>query len=227
MQTQPLVCVHFSCVEVSYKQKGGYLMDQNKVGRFIAKCRKEKGLTQSVLAERIGVSDRAVSKWETGKNMPDSGIMLELCSILDVNVNELLTGERMNTMENYKEKAEENLMTLNREKELHAKRLLGLRKVICVIGFIAFFVQILASVYAPNSIWTVVLATSAIIELVITIGCVAIINQKAGFYECENCGKKYVPSMTAIIFAPHRGLTKYLKCPNCGKWTWNKKRLTK
>lgn len=178
-------------------------MDQNKVGRFIAKCRKEKGLTQSVLAERIGVSDRAVSKWETGKNMPDSGIMLELCSILDVNVNELLTGERMNTMENYKEKAEENLMTLNREKELHAKRLLSLRKVICVIGFIAFFVQILASVYAPNSMWTVVLAASAIIELV------------------------YVPSMTAIIFAPHRGLTKYLKCPNCGKWTWNKKRLTK
>lgn len=202
-------------------------MDQNKVGRFIAKCRKEKGLTQSVLAERIGVSDRAVSKWETGKNMPDSGLMLELCSILEVNVNELLTGERMNSMENYKEKAEKNLMELNREKELHAKRLLSLRKVICVIGFFAFFVQFLASLYVPNSIWTIVLSVSAIIELLITCGCAAIINQKAGFYECENCGEKYVPSMAAIIFAPHEGLKKYLKCPNCGKWTWNNKRLTK
>lgn len=202
-------------------------MDQNKVGRFIAKCRKEKGLTQSVLAERIGVSDRAVSKWETGKNMPDTGLILELCSILDININELFTGERMNSMENYKEKAEENLIALNREKELHAKRLLQLRRVICVIGIVAFCVQGFASLYAPNLIWTIVLSVSAVMELLIACGCAAIINQKTGFYECGNCGEKYVPGMAAIVLAPHEGLEKYLKCPNCGKRTWNKKRLTK
>ncbi len=67
-------------------------MDQIKIGKFIASCRKEQGMTQAVLAEKLGISDRAVSKWETGKSMPDSGIMLELCELLKINVNELLSG---------------------------------------------------------------------------------------------------------------------------------------
>ena len=67
-------------------------MDQIKIGKFIASCRKEQGMTQAILAEKLGISDRAVSKWETGKSMPDSGIMLELCDLLKINVNELLSG---------------------------------------------------------------------------------------------------------------------------------------
>ena len=70
-------------------------MDQIKIGKFIASCRKEEGMTQAELAEKLGISDRAVSKWETGKSMPDSGIMLELCGFLKINVNELLSGERI------------------------------------------------------------------------------------------------------------------------------------
>ena len=66
-------------------------MDQIKIGKFIASCRKEEGMTQAELAEKLGISDRAVSKWETGKSMPDSGIMLELCGFLKINVNELLS----------------------------------------------------------------------------------------------------------------------------------------
>ena len=70
-------------------------MDQIKIGKFIASCRKEQGMTQAVLAEKLGISDRAISKWETGKSMPDSGIMLDLCELLKINVNELLSGERI------------------------------------------------------------------------------------------------------------------------------------
>jgi len=81
-------------------------MDQVKIGKFIASCRKEQGMTQAVLADKLGISDRAVSKWETGKSMPDSSIMLELCGYLQINVNELLSGERI-SMENYDKKAEE------------------------------------------------------------------------------------------------------------------------
>ncbi len=77
-----------------------------KIGKFIAACRKEKGLTQMQLAEKLNITNRAVSKWETGKSMPDVSIMLELCSELDINVNELLSGERI-PMENYRDKAEE------------------------------------------------------------------------------------------------------------------------
>ena len=88
-------------------------MDQIKIGKFIASCRKEQGMTQAVLAEKLGISDRAISKWETGKSMPDSGIMLELCELLKINVNELLSGERI-MAEAYDKRAEENLLSKKR-----------------------------------------------------------------------------------------------------------------
>ena len=91
-------------------------MNQIDTGKFIASCRKEKGLTQAQLAEKLNITDRAVSKWETGKCMPDSSIMLELCNILDVTVNELLSGERIE-MNNYEEKVSENLIELKRKDE--------------------------------------------------------------------------------------------------------------
>ena len=75
-------------------------MDQVKVGRFIAECRKNKNMTQAELAEKLNITDRAISKWETGKGMPDSSIMLEPCGKLDISVNELLSGEVIK-MENY------------------------------------------------------------------------------------------------------------------------------
>ena len=96
-------------------------MNQIDTGKFIANCRKEKGLTQAQLAENLNISDRAVSKWETGKCMPNSSIMLELCNILDVTVNELLSGERIE-MNNYEEKANENLIELKRKDENNMKK---------------------------------------------------------------------------------------------------------
>ena len=68
-------------------------MDQIKIGKFIASCRKEQGMTQAVLAEKLGISDRAVSKWETGKSLPDSGIMLELCELLKWQ-NRMINGQK-------------------------------------------------------------------------------------------------------------------------------------
>ena len=69
-------------------------MEQEMIGKFISACRKEKGLTQMQLAEKLNITNRAVSKWETGKSMPDVSLMLDLCSILGITVNELLSGER-------------------------------------------------------------------------------------------------------------------------------------
>ena len=91
-------------------------MDQIKTGKFIARCRKEKKLTQAQLAERLSITDRAVSKWETGKSMPDSSIMLELCKLLGITVNELLSGEKV-TMDSLERKADENLIALKRKDE--------------------------------------------------------------------------------------------------------------
>lgn len=91
-------------------------MNQVEIGKFIAKCRKEKKLTQAQLAEKLDITDRAVSKWETGKSMPDSSIMLELCEILGITVNELLSGEVVDT-ENYEKRINENLIALKRKDE--------------------------------------------------------------------------------------------------------------
>ena len=91
-------------------------MEQIKIGRFIAERRKTKNLTQLQLAEKLNITDRAISKWETGKGMPDSSIMMELCKELDISVNELLSGELID-MNNYNTKLDENLIRLQKQKE--------------------------------------------------------------------------------------------------------------
>ena len=100
-------------------------MDQIKIGRFIAESRKKQNLTQMQLAEELGITDRAVSKWENGKSMPDSSIMLDLCGLLKISVNDLLNGEVV-IMENYNEKTEQLLLEMVKQKEENDKRLLSL-----------------------------------------------------------------------------------------------------
>lgn len=90
-------------------------MDQEKIGKFIAQLRKEKGLTQKELALQLGVSDKTVSKWETGRGLPEISIMQSLSNTLDVSINELLTGDRLDD-NLYREKAEENLAALMNRK---------------------------------------------------------------------------------------------------------------
>lgn len=96
------------------------MMNQTEIGKFIARCRKEKNLTQAQLAEKLNITDRAISKWETGKSMPDSSIMLELCEILGITVNELLCGARAG-MEGFEKKTDENFLALKRKDETHRK----------------------------------------------------------------------------------------------------------
>ena len=96
--------------------KGEPSMNQIKTGKFIAECRKEKKLTQAQLAEKLNITARALSKLETGKSMPDSSIMLELCKILGITVNELLSGEKV-SVDSLGKKADENLIALKRKEE--------------------------------------------------------------------------------------------------------------
>ena len=128
-------------------------MDLIKTGKFISECRRNKNLTQRQLAEKLNITDRAISKWETGKGMPDSSIMLALCKELDINVNELLTGERIE-MDHYNENAEKNLIDLKRGSEEAEKTLqntLTFFKVLSIIlsiGAIVVFAAHLAMNYS-------------------------------------------------------------------------------
>lgn len=91
-------------------------MDLEKTGKFIAQLRKEKGMTQKELGAVLNITDKAISKWERGYNLPDSDVMVRLCNVLGISINELISGERISS-ENYNTKAEENIMNLVNENE--------------------------------------------------------------------------------------------------------------
>ena len=202
-------------------------MDQIKIGKFIASCRKEQGMTQAVLAEKLGISDRAISKWETGKSMPDSGIMLELCELLKINVNELLSGERI-MAEAYDKQAEENLLAMARQKEEKDRQLLHLEYVVGFTASITFLIMIFVGSYLEMASWLrVLLIVAGSVIFAVGIGNAVKIEQTAGYYECPDCHHKYVPTYQSVFWAPHMGRTRYMKCPECGKRSWQKKVLTK
>lgn len=202
-------------------------MDQIKIGKFISSCRKEQGMTQAALAEKLGISDRAVSKWETGKSMPDSGIMLELCELLGINVNELLSGERIMT-EVYDKRAEENLLEMRRQVEEKNRQLLRTEYLIVIPAVVLGLVLILVTSFIEiPSVWRGTLIFFAVAMIVVFAFIAVGIEQKAGYYECQKCHDRHVPTFWQTNLAPHIGRTRYMKCPACGRWSYQKKVLTK
>ena len=202
-------------------------MDQVKIGKFIAECRKKENLTQMQLAEKLNITDRAVSKWETGRAMPDSSIMLQLCDILNISVNDLLSGEVV-TMENYNKQLENNVLEMAKQKEEADRRLLTIEIVMGVISVAVLFVLCIIAGYVEMEEWLrVVLILIGFAPILIATPFMLKIEQTAGYYECRECKHKYVPAYTPVFMAMHMGRTRYMNCPKCGKRSWQKKVLTK
>ena len=144
-------------------------MDQIEIGKFIAKCRKEKKLTQTQLAEKLNITDRAVSKWETGKSMPDSSIMLELCEILGITVNELLSGKKVD-MESYEKKADENLIALKRKAENNMKKNVIISILFSTTLLIGIMVCLICNIaISGNLTWSLIPVSSIIFVWVISL----------------------------------------------------------
>lgn len=202
-------------------------MNQVKVGKFIAECRKNNNLTQKQLAEKLNITDRAISKWENGRSLPDSSIMLELCDILKINVNDLLNGEVV-LVDNYKEKSEKLILEMAKQKEEADRRLLfleiviGVFSVIVLLGFslVAYVVQM------PDWLRVVLVLTGFVLGMIGLMYALKI-EQTAGYYECQKCGHKYIPTFNSVMWAMHFGRTRYMKCPECNKRSWQKKVLKK
>ena len=186
-------------------------MDQIKIGRFIAEKRKEKKMTQVQLAEKLGITDRAVSKWETGKSLPDASIMLELCGLLGITVNDLLSGEVV-SMNNYNDKMEKNLIEAVRQKEQADKRLLSLEVLIGMISTAFLISMTAAAALIPMQDWIrFLLIGIGVVQFIVAMMFAIRIEQTAGYYECQDCG---------------HSRTRYMKCPQCGKKSWQKKVLS-
>lgn len=202
-------------------------MDQIKIGKFIAECRKKANLTQLQLAEKLGITDRAISKWETGKSLPDSSIMLELCDILNITVNDLLCGEIV-TMDNYNKELENNLLEMVKQKEESDKRLLWIEIVMGICCIIPLVASVIIVQTVPMREWlSIVIVLTSIIPLLIAIPFAIKIEQQAGYYKCQKCGHRHIPKYSSVFWAMHINRTRYMRCPKCNKMSWQKKVLSK
>ena len=198
-------------------------MDQIKIGKFIQLKRKEQKLTQSELAEKLNITDRAISKWENGICLPDASTMPELCKILNISINDLFSGEIVDMKDN-EVKLEENLLEMIKVKEEKDKQLLTLEYVIGFTTTITFLVLIFVASFIDMDKWIrIILIVVGSIIFAFGLGNALKIEQTAGYYECSKCHHKYVPTYLSVFFAQHKGRTRKMKCPNCGKKNWHKK----
>ena len=202
-------------------------MNQIKIGKFISECRKNENLTQMQLAEKLGITDRAVSKWECGRALPDSAIMLELCDILDISVNELLSGEKI-SMENSNQNNEQLLLEMAKELEQKNKTIWSSMWAIMIVSITALIAGIfIAAFLIPEGVWQLVTIIGICIVFLIPCFYALKLEVSVGAYKCKNCGHEIVPTYKQALNAMHRGTTRYLKCPKCNKRTWCKKVIKK
>ena len=203
-------------------------MDLKKIGKFIANCRKEKKITQEQLAEKLYITDRAVSKWERGLSLPDADKMLDLCNILDISVNELLIGEKIN-MKDYEKKTNELLVELAKQEELKNKRLITDMWVLTVTAFV-FYVALMViscNFLEEGPILGTIICVSTIVLLFVCFYGFKL-EVEAGYYECRHCHHIFEEkNYFKLLMAPHMGTSRYQKCPKCGKRSMAKKVMTK
>lgn len=201
-------------------------MDQIRIGRFIAQCRKAGGLTQRQLADGLGISDKTVSKWECGNGLPEVSLMLPLCAALGITVNDLLSGERV-AQADYQKKAEENMMELIRENAENKKRL-ALSLICAAITGIAVCALIaLAAFLTLPAAARIALIALALITGGAGVGAAAVLDARAGYYQCPHCKATFTPALGEYVKAYHTFTRCRLVCPACGRTGLCRRRITR
>ncbi len=201
-------------------------MEQKLTGKFIQQLRKEKGLSQRELAEKINVSDKTVSRWETGYGLPDPSVMIPLASVLDITVNELLSGKRLKK-EEYNKQAETNMVELMRERT-DSKTKLILELIILITTILSSITLIIVAGYLNvSTAIRVVLIVIGFLTIIGGCSVACVLEYSAGYFECPHCKTRFKPSFKTFLFSMHVHTSRYLKCPNCKKKSMCKKTLTK
>ena len=201
-------------------------MDQILIGKFIAEERKRKGYTQKQLSEKLGISDKTVSKWERGNGFPEVSLLLPLCNELDITVNELLSGERVSE-EDYRKKAEENMVNLVKEAQESKKKIIlsAMVSILVIVAAIPLFV--LSGVIEMDTWLRIILIIIGLVVVAMGIAIACVLDRDAGAYECPECNTRFVPEMKDYIMGPHTITKRKLVCPHCGAHKYCKKVLTK
>ena len=202
-------------------------MDYNKIGKFITEERKAKKLTQAKLAEKIFVSEKTISKWENGNGIPDTNSLIKLCEIFDVSLNQLLSGEK-NATEITEQKNEKVLLDMAKEIEQKNKVIWTSMWVIMSVSITALIAGLLmVALLVPEGVLQIVLVLALCVVFLIPCFYALRLEVNVGAYKCKKCGQLITPTYSEALWAMHRGTTRYLKCPKCGKRSWCKKKINK
>lgn len=201
-------------------------MDQIKIGGFIAEERKRKGYTQKILSEKLGISDKTISKWERGNGFPEVSLLIPLCSELDITVNELLSGERVSE-EQYRKKAEENMVNLVKEAQENKKKIIlsVMVGILTILAAVPLFM--VARMFDMRTGVRITFIAIGIVVMIIGIAVACIMDREAGAFECPECHERFIPDMKSYIMAAHTLTKRKLICPKCGAHRYCKKVLTK
>lgn len=195
-------------------------MDLNKTGKFIALIRKEKGLTQRELAEKLNLSKKTISKWERGVGFPDISLILPLCKCLEIDANELMTGERLQDKQ-YRINAENNLLKLMDKTSPKLKYTIS--TISAIVTILITLGLILLAGFVIEEVWIKILVCVMSVLLVVSnIALILLVAVNTEVYECCHCGEKFVPTMREYLMGANTMKKRYLRCPYCHKKGWNK-----
>lgn len=199
-------------------------MDQVLIGKFIAAERKQLGLTQRQLAEELGISDKTISKWETGNGFPEASLLLPLCDRLGITVNELLSAKRL-TENEYQRNAEVNMVNMIREKDENRRNYL-LTIVTGGTASVTFVVLLLLVVVYHREMPAAVTGILAVLAIGVFAAGLYVATKgesSIGYFQCPKCGECFVPSYGEYLKGPHIGPVRRFECPHCHQRVWAKK----
>ena len=202
-------------------------MDIIKIGNFIRECRKNKNLTQKQLADKLFVEAKTISKWETGKGLPDVSLMKSRCGELGISLSELFVGEHVK--EEAKEEITEGLILEGLKKEEFKNKMNLKGEILIGCAFILTMVTLILCVsIAPlETVLKIILIVAAFAFIVIGLAGLIILDTNVGYFECAECHERFVPSVKEYTLGLHTFKKRKLTCPKCGKSTWCHKKMTK
>jgi len=201
-------------------------MDQIEIGKFIAEERKAKKYTQRELADKLGISDKTISKWERGNGFPEVSLLLPLCNELEITVNELLSGKRLREVD-YQKKAEENMVNLVKEAQESKKKIVLSALVACLVILAAVPLFVMAGAFDMEAWLRMILMGIGMVIVIIGITVACVLDREAGAFECPACKERFIPDMKSYVMGPHTFTKRKLTCPKCGCTKYCKHVLTK
>lgn len=202
-------------------------MDTVKIGNFIRECRKNKNLTQKQLGDKLFVEAKTVSKWETGKGIPEVQTMYNLCKVLDITLNELYVGEHLDNKDADSSLEKVILESFENERRRNTSNVVG--QIIVGIALIlsSTLMVLVAGLVEMETIARVILIITASLSMIIGIAGLVVLDANVGYFECDECHERFAPSVKEYVFSLHSLTKRKLKCPKCGKTSWCSKRMSK